>query len=156
MFVNINGIDVEILNFSESNYNTVESALKSSLSLPKAKNRDVIYQAFKLAVSLAPQANASDLWHHVVYRIYMEQLKATKPYKDPGSENSRGKGKKRPAPKSRSGHEQQRQQDSKLRGRNGRSCCRRHKLIHTKLLHDQAGNAHPHSGTEERQQPGEP
>ena len=53
MFVNINGIDVEILNFSESNYNTVESALKSSLSLPKAKNRDVIYQAFKLAVSLA-------------------------------------------------------------------------------------------------------
>ena len=61
MFVNINGIDVEILNFSESNYNTVESALKSSLSLPKAKNRDVIYQAFKLAVSLAPQANASDL-----------------------------------------------------------------------------------------------
>ena len=57
MFVNINGIDVEILNFSESNYNTVESALKSSLSLPKAKNRDVIYQAFKLAVSLAPQAN---------------------------------------------------------------------------------------------------
>ena len=54
MFVNINGIDVEILNFSESNYNTVESALKSSLSLPKAKNRDVIYQAFKLAVSLAP------------------------------------------------------------------------------------------------------
>lgn len=92
MFVNINGIDVEILNFSESNYNTVESALKSSLSLPKAKNRDVIYQAFKLAVSLAPQANASDLWHHVVYRIYMEQLKATKPYKDPGQSWKRASG----------------------------------------------------------------
>ena len=40
----------------------------------------------------APQANASDLWHHVVYRIYMEQLKATKPYKDPGQSWKRASG----------------------------------------------------------------
>lgn len=60
MFININGIDVEILNFSESDYNRVKSVLRASLANPKAKNRDVIYQAFKSAVSLAPQANASD------------------------------------------------------------------------------------------------
>ena len=92
MFININGIDVEILNFSESDYNRVKSVLRASLANPKAKNRDVIYQAFKSAVSLAPQANASNLWHHVVYRIYMEQLKIAKPFKDPGQSWKRASG----------------------------------------------------------------
>ena len=37
MFININGIDVEILNFSESDYNRVKSVLRASLATLKQR-----------------------------------------------------------------------------------------------------------------------
>ena len=92
MFIKINGVAVEIQNFSEDDYNIVKSQIRTAFAKPHAKNRDIIYRAFSLAVSLAPEANASDLWHHVVYRIYMDELKIAKPSKDPGQSWKRASG----------------------------------------------------------------
>lgn len=92
MFININGVAVEIQNFTENDYNVIALKMRSDLSNPKVKNRDIIYGAFSHAVSLAPEANASDLWHHIVYRIYLEELKRAKPFKDPGQSWKRASG----------------------------------------------------------------
>lgn len=37
------------------------------------KAREAISDAFSLAISLAPNENLSDLWHHVIYRIYKRE-----------------------------------------------------------------------------------
>lgn len=92
MIININGIPVEILHFSENDYNKVQNQIRAELATPKTKNRDVIQRAFSLAVSLAPQANASDLWHHVVYRIYMNELRTAQPFTNPSQSWVRASG----------------------------------------------------------------
>jgi len=53
--------------------------LERALSSPKVKNRDAITEAFLFARSCSPQANPSDLWHHVVYRTYCEIYTRYKP-----------------------------------------------------------------------------
>lgn len=70
MFLTIKGVDVLIENFSDEDFVEVEKQLRADLSIPKTKNRDAIQNAFALAVGLAPDANPSDLWHHIVYRLY--------------------------------------------------------------------------------------
>lgn len=92
MLIQINKVPVEIKHFSEEDYEAVRSNMIAGLSTPKAKNRDIIYRAFSLAVALAPKANASDLWHHVVYRLYMDELPRVKPHKDPGQSWKRASG----------------------------------------------------------------
>jgi BsaWI restriction endonuclease type 2 len=40
------------------------------MSDSKTRNRDAISKAFEYVLAQCPKANASDLWHHVVYRQY--------------------------------------------------------------------------------------
>ncbi len=74
MILKIKDVDVEIDNFTQSNFDETERVLKTSLQNKAIKNRDAIKQAFKKAVESSSNANPSDLWHHVVYRIYMDNL----------------------------------------------------------------------------------
>lgn len=41
------------------------------------KNRDAIFQAMALAITRFPNVNPSDLYHHVVYRIYLRDYTKT-------------------------------------------------------------------------------
>ncbi|MDP3846875.1 MAG: BsaWI family type II restriction enzyme [Pseudomonas sp.] len=46
-----------------------------NLTGQKKKNRDAIAEALHLAISLMPEANPSDIYHHIVYRLYLREYK---------------------------------------------------------------------------------
>lgn len=77
----VNGVDVEIdlPGVSKDAYQAIAVLLDTTLSNPIAKNRDAISNAFYQALKKCPTANASDLWHHVVYRLYCETLPRHRP-----------------------------------------------------------------------------
>jgi hypothetical protein len=80
----VNGVNVEIdlPGVSEEAYEAVATTLDTKLSDPANKNRDAISSAFLQALIQCPTANASDLWHHVVYRLYCAILPKYR-YQDP-------------------------------------------------------------------------
>lgn len=55
------------------------TSIYSELNLPtsKKKNRQAILEAMQLAIYQHPSANPSDLYHHVVYRLYLREYKRT-------------------------------------------------------------------------------
>jgi transcriptional regulator with XRE-family HTH domain len=57
------------------------SSLFAALNEPKAelKNRDTIAQAFEIAFRLLPNVNPSDVYHHIVYRLYLREYNRSKP-----------------------------------------------------------------------------
>ncbi len=60
----------------EDAYAEVGATLNRLLSDARVKNRTAIKVAFLDALRACPNANASDLWHHVVYRQYCQILPA--------------------------------------------------------------------------------
>lgn len=72
----VNRIDVkiDIAGLTESVYQRTRRILNHALSQPTVKNREGICSAFLYVLRRCPQANPSDLWHHVVYRLYCETL----------------------------------------------------------------------------------
>lgn len=44
---------------------------------PKLKNRDAIARALELAINKFPRVNASDLFHHIVHRLYLREYTRT-------------------------------------------------------------------------------
>jgi hypothetical protein len=68
----VNGIEVQIdlPGVSERAYQTTASLLDSTLGNPAIKNREAISAGFLYVLKRCPKANPSDLWHHVVYRLY--------------------------------------------------------------------------------------
>lgn len=77
----VNGINVKIdlPGVTKTAFQTISLALDEALKQPKVKNRDSIKDAYLTALKTCPTANASDLWHHIVYRQYCEILKKHKP-----------------------------------------------------------------------------
>lgn len=71
----MNGVRVEIdlPGVAEGAYEGVGDILNRALG-GSGKNRDAIHQAFLYGLRACPKANASDVWHHVVYRQYCEIL----------------------------------------------------------------------------------
>ena len=94
LILTISGIAVEIEGFTQDDYEEIQTVLENCLALPlrTCKNRDVIKTAFAKAVELAPDANPSDLWHHIVYRLYIEKVASFRPLKDPGQSWKRASG----------------------------------------------------------------
>lgn len=72
----VNGVRVQIdlPGVSEATYAETKAILDRALRDGKVKNRDVIQSAFLHVLRNCPEANASDLWHHVVYRLYCTTL----------------------------------------------------------------------------------
>jgi hypothetical protein len=68
--VNKTKIEIDLPGVSEAAYNAAAIRINTALSNPEIKNREVICDAFLELLKLCPTANASDIWHHVVYRLY--------------------------------------------------------------------------------------
>ena len=75
MIINIHGIMREIPEFTYREYNEVYHRMLTDMQNLKIGNYNVVKNAFSSAVSMAPKANASDLWHHIVYRFYIRMIK---------------------------------------------------------------------------------
>lgn len=76
-----NGVEVQIdlPGVSEEVYQATETLLDNGLSNLAIKNREAISAAFIFVLRQCPAANASDLWHHVVYRLYCTILPRYRP-----------------------------------------------------------------------------
>jgi len=74
LFTTVNKIKVEIElpGVSGAAYNAAAIRIDTVLADSEVKNREVISETFLELLNLCPAANASDLWHHVVYRLYCE------------------------------------------------------------------------------------
>ena len=72
-------------------YEAVAKLLEAQLANESLKNRETIGEAFRLALASCPAANPSDLWHHVVYRLYFEILPKYRPL-NPGQSWVRASG----------------------------------------------------------------
>lgn len=74
MKLTIKGVEFEVENFTDKAYEAVDGQLENDLANLKVKNRDAIENAFALSLRLCPDANPSDLWHHIVYRLYRNKI----------------------------------------------------------------------------------
>jgi hypothetical protein len=77
--VNKTSVSIDLEGVSEETYKEVGIRLSKALQQPKVKNREAISDAFIYAVRQCPSANASDLWHHVVYRQYCDIFNKHRP-----------------------------------------------------------------------------
>lgn len=73
MTVNRVRVEIDLPGVTEEAYARVGEILNRALG-GSGKNRDAILQAFLYGLRACPKANASDVWHHVVYRQYCEVL----------------------------------------------------------------------------------
>lgn len=70
---------IDLPGVSGTAYKAVCKLMDKALARPSVKNRDAIKDAFLTALKSCPTANASDLWHHIVYRQYLEILPRHRP-----------------------------------------------------------------------------
>jgi hypothetical protein len=73
----VNNVDVtiDLPGVAESAYRQTRHILELGLAQPTVKNREAICSAFLYVLRRCAQANPSDLWHHIVYRLYCETLR---------------------------------------------------------------------------------
>jgi len=79
LIVNRVEVELDLAGVTETAYQETESLLSDNLGNPKVKNREAIAVAFLHVLRQCPEANASDLWHHVVYRLYCEAFRKYRP-----------------------------------------------------------------------------
>ncbi len=72
--VNRTEVVIDLPGVSKTAFDAVSELIDQNLARKKSKNRDVIKDAFLTALRTCLTANPSDLWHHVVYRRYLELL----------------------------------------------------------------------------------
>jgi hypothetical protein len=84
-------VTIELDGVTAEAYAEAQAMLDKALSNPRTKNRDAIRNAFRYLVGACPNANASDLWHHIVYRQYCKILPKHRPL-DPGQSWKRASG----------------------------------------------------------------
>src|SRR5579875_846694 len=65
---------VDLPGVSQAAYDATQALLTKSLGGNGVKNREAIIDAFLYLLDHCPGANASDLWHHIVYRLYSSIL----------------------------------------------------------------------------------
>jgi hypothetical protein len=68
--INQTDVVIDLPGVTNTAFEAIEQLLDLALERPKVKNRDAIKDAYLTALKTCPKANASDLWHHVVYRQY--------------------------------------------------------------------------------------
>lgn len=63
-------------------YNALEDEIVArfrALNTSSDRNRDTIAWALRLAITRMPKANPSDIYHHIVYRLYMREYNRSDP-----------------------------------------------------------------------------
>ncbi len=68
---------VELPNTTEEDYAAIEAYFTPLINSTQVKLREAIANAFAFAVGRCPYENPSDLWHHVLYRMYCHEKKGT-------------------------------------------------------------------------------
>lgn len=71
MQLKIQGLDVDLPGVDPDDIAAIEENLRTNMASATVKGRAAIAEAFHLAIDRCPSANASDLWHHVIYRAYL-------------------------------------------------------------------------------------
>ena len=66
---------VELPNTTEEDYALVEAYFTPLINSTRVKLREATADAFAFAIDRCPYENPSDLWHHVLYRIYCREKK---------------------------------------------------------------------------------
>lgn len=77
--MNATTVIIDLPGVSEIAFAAVGELIDSALARRSVKNRDAIKDAFLTTLRTCPTANASDLWHHVVYRQYLQLLNLHRP-----------------------------------------------------------------------------
>lgn len=90
VIVNNVTLNINLPGVNNSDYNQAVSILDNSLKKGE-KNRDAIAASFLYLLKNCPDANPSDLWHHIVYRSYLNTLPNYRP-QDPGQSWKRAAG----------------------------------------------------------------
>lgn len=70
---------VDLPNVSERDYAAIKKIFVPAVNNPKLKSRDVIAQGFQFALQQCPSENPSDIWHHVIYRLYIKHKQGPDP-----------------------------------------------------------------------------
>lgn len=70
---------VELPNVTEDAYREITQFFTTLINSPNVKSRDAIANAFIMALRTSPHENPSDLWHHVLYRLYRRERRGTNP-----------------------------------------------------------------------------
>ena len=70
---------VDLANISEDQYTRIQEYFVPLVNDAKVKSRVAIGGAFVFATNLCPDANPSDIWHHVLYRTYCREKIGTNP-----------------------------------------------------------------------------
>jgi hypothetical protein len=69
---------IDLPNTSSRQYAAIENYFRPLVN-STAKGRESIASAFQRAIEICPNENPSDLWHHVLYRIYIQEKIAANP-----------------------------------------------------------------------------
>ena len=69
----------ELDKVSDQQYQQLRDMLADLLVAKGVKGREAIADVFESAVTVCAQANPSDLWHHVIYRTYLEHKVGSNP-----------------------------------------------------------------------------
>lgn len=72
-------VEIDLPGLTEAAYQETQTELDRLLAKPNVKNREAIAAAFFHVLRKSPKANPSDLWHHVVYRLYCDILPRHRP-----------------------------------------------------------------------------
>jgi|CXWL01.1.fsa_nt_gi hypothetical protein len=70
--INRTNVVIDLPGVTQGDWDTVGNFFNQALARTAVKNRDAIRDAFLTILAACPTANASDLWHHVVMRRYIE------------------------------------------------------------------------------------
>jgi transcriptional regulator with XRE-family HTH domain len=76
--------EVYLSGISAEQYLTVENRVTElfsdlNSSNPRLKNREAIAQALEFAVDYLPELNPSDIYQHIIYRLYLREYKKSTP-----------------------------------------------------------------------------
>ena len=84
MNLEIDGVVVSIDGLEPGHLATIHQTLRNALTKRGVKTREAIEEAFSAGITIAPQVNPSDLWHHVIYREFIRVMKETGNSANPG------------------------------------------------------------------------
>ncbi|WP_223814262.1 BsaWI family type II restriction enzyme [Roseicitreum antarcticum] len=73
------GAQVDLQNISDDQYARIQAYFVPLINDPRVQSREAIGGAFVFATNLCPDANPSDIWHHVLYRTYTREKVGTNP-----------------------------------------------------------------------------
>jgi len=71
--------EVDLPSTTAADYKAIRAFFTPLVNSTEIKSREAIAQAFDFAIQQCPGENPSDLWHHVLYRVYREVKQGTNP-----------------------------------------------------------------------------